>query len=328
MCLDDEGLVAATGVSLRQLATVRKSLASQGLVQWETVRGRGKIYRFPAPDSTPPGAAVITSEPVEAGASATVPQPPVPSAGTVKEPVNDQAAVLAAEMLKGQMRSFLQKLQDLATPSAAVITSESVAMAESATAPEPPPPDGPFLQNLQDPAIPPAAVITSESVATGESATALEPPPPDGPFLQNLQDPAIPPAAVITSESVATAESATAPELRPATSLGSVNEQISLLVAEMMAGTMPDRSYLQELQKLVGGPDLLLECLLWMVGQVDFRLRIPRYRFTADGRSLLASAIEHLSRSPESPFLAEGRAKECQSRQKLEVLHSLISKTR
>jgi len=168
--LNDERLAAATGVSLRQVGVVRKSLVSQGLVQAETVRGRGTIYRFPAADSATL-AAVIPSQPVETPVSATVPEP------------------------------------------------------------------------------------------------------------------------------------------HPSTKAGTVNEQTAVLVAEMMERQMPDGLYLQRLQEFAGGPDLLLECLRWMVDQVDYHLGIPKYRFQADGHDLLAACIGSLCRSPQSPFLAGRRAK-------------------
>lgn len=57
--------------------------------------------------------------------------------------------------------------------------------------------------------------------------------------------------------------------------------QAATLVSEMMEGEEPDDLYLQELQKVAGGSDNLLECLRWMVEDVDPRLGIPRYRFEA-----------------------------------------------
>jgi hypothetical protein len=120
-----------------------------------------------------------------------------------------------------------------------------------------------------------------------------------GSFLQKPQEST---PAVGTAKPVETDGPATVPVPPPVARVGTVNEQTGVLVAKMM-DVMPDRSYLQKLQELAGGPDLLLECLQWIVDQVDSRLGIPRYRFPADGRDLVASCIAHLCQSPDSPFL-------------------------
>jgi len=94
---------------------------------------------------------------------------------------------------------------------------------------------------------------------------------------------------------------------KPTTPPMTMEEQISVLVAEMMDGKRPNRLYLQQLQTVAGDPDILLECLEWMVKVEDKDRDIKKYRFEASGDILFASAVYSLCHSPESDFCDSAR---------------------
>jgi hypothetical protein len=210
--LTDKELSNATGVSLRLIAAVRKSLIKQSLVHVEIVRGRGTTYYFPAALAAGPGS-------------------PSPSAGVEEIMVRRDAGEMEAK--------------------------ESSAPPGTAATPDQQPP----------------AVMTPKAI--------------DRP-----------------------APAAAAPVPRPLAPRETAQERAAALIAEMMEGQEPDILFLQNLQELARGPDILLECLQWMLDKVHPGLGIKEYRFPAGeyGRGMFTRAIEHLCKSSESPFLKWRRA--------------------
>jgi len=84
--MTDKTLSKATGVSLRQVGDVRKSLVKKRLVQTETIRGKGTIYCSPAPLATGSSPSPGVEEPImvrhDAGEMEAKASPPPPAAIT------------------------------------------------------------------------------------------------------------------------------------------------------------------------------------------------------------------------------------------------------
>jgi nucleoid DNA-binding protein len=82
-----------------------------------------------------------------------------------------------------------------------------------------------------------------------------------------------------------------APAAKPTTPPATAEEQISALVAELKKGKKPDRRSLQHLQLQADSPEMLLQCLQWMVKAEDPNCGIKVYQFDADDDDFFASAF-------------------------------------
>jgi len=154
--LTDEELSQATGVSQRQVGTVRKSLEKKGLVRSETVRGQGTCYRLPAAS-----AAGLESSPP------TAIQVPILVRRDAGETESQESSAPPGTL------SGKEALPALAPEPPAAVTQKTA---------EPPP-----VQAIPvpGPAAPPA---TTEEQITALAAKMMDGQKPDLSFLQKLQE--------------------------------------------------------------------------------------------------------------------------------------------